>query len=102
MSRSRLRDQWMRKEYANVGRSFSQSRMQDNERNPHRLDEVPKNSPSRYIKTHCTADVHWLQESTSYGGHRIPKGGHRRVSGIVRANVKEEIRKQISEELIQY
>ena len=94
MSRSRLRDQWMRKEYANVGR-------QNIGHNPHRMDEVPKNSPSRYIKTHCTADVHWLQESTSYGGHHIPKGGHRRVSGIVRANVKEEIRKQISEELIQ-
>ena len=102
MSRSRLRDKWMRKEYANVGSLFCQSKKQNIGHNPHRMDEVPKNSPSRYIKTHCTADVHWLQESTSYGGHSIPKGGHRRVSGIIRANVKEEIRKQISEELILY
>ena len=64
-------------------------------RNPHRLDEMPKNRPSRYITEHCSADVRWLQESTSYGGNSIPKGGHRRVSGIVRANVKGETRKQI-------
>ena len=60
---------------------------------------APRNSPSRYITTHTSADVSWLQESTSFGGHSIPKGGHRRVSGLVRANVKEEIRKQIEEEL---
>ena len=64
-------------------------------RNPHRLDEVPKNRPSRYITAHCSVDVRWLQESTSYGGHSIPTGGHRRVSGIVRVNAKEETRKEI-------
>ena len=68
-------------------------------RNPHRIDEMPKNNPSRYITTHCSADVGWLQESTSFGGHSIPKGGHRRVSGLVRASVKEEVRKQIEIEL---
>jgi hypothetical protein len=73
--------------------------MQDPNRNPHRLDEVPKNYPSRYITDHCSACVYWLQESTSFGGHSIPKGGHRRVSGLLRANVKEEIRKQIDTEL---
>jgi hypothetical protein len=73
--------------------------MQDPNRNPHRLDEVPKNYPSRYITEHCSACVYWLQESTSFGGHSIPKGGHRRVSGLLRANVKEEIRKQIDTEL---
>ena len=72
--------------------------MQDPNRNPHRLDEVPKNYPSRYITDHCSACVYWLQESTSFGGHSI-KGGHRRVSGLLRANVKEEIRKQIDTEL---
>ena len=88
MSRSKLQNKWMQKEYAAEGR------------NPHRLDEVPKNSPSRYIKMHCDWGlVSWLQESTSYGGHSIPTGGHRKVSGIVRARVKEEIRKEIDDEL---
>ena len=86
MSKSQLRNKWMKKLYKRGG---------EKGRNPHCLDEVPKNRPSRYITEHCSADVRWLQESTSYGGHSIPKGGHRRVSGIVRANVKEETRKQI-------
>ena len=81
MTKSKLRNKCMYKKYA---------------QKPGR----PKNHPSRYITTHCSADVHWLQESTSFGGHSIPKGGHRRVSGLVRANVKEEVRKQIESELI--
>jgi hypothetical protein len=99
MSRSKLRNKWMQKLYKGVGRNFAISNMKDIDRNPHRLDEVPKNNPSRYITTHCSAWVNWLQESTSFGGHSIPKGGHRRVSGLVRANVKEEIRKEIESEL---
>jgi hypothetical protein len=88
MSRSKLQNKLMQKVYAAKGR------------NPHRLDEVPKNFPSRYITTHCDWGlVVWLQESTSYGGHSIPKGGHRRVSGIVRAKVKKEVREQIDVEL---
>ena len=101
MSRSNLRNKWMRKQFKNVGRYVIQSNMKDIGRNPHRLDEVPKNYPSRYITTHCSADVRWLQESTSFGGHSIPKGGHRKVSGLVRACVKEEVRKQIESELEQ-
>ena len=89
----------MRKQYKGYGRYIAISNMKDIDRNPHRLDEVPKNNPSRYITTHCSADVGWLQESTSFGGHSIPKGGHRRVSGLVRANVKEEVRKEIETEL---
>ena len=89
----------MRKQYKGVGRSLVISKMNDIDRNPHRLDEVPKNKPSRYITIHCSADVRWLQEPTSFGGHGIPKGGHRRVSGLVRANVKEEVRKYIETEL---
>lgn len=69
-------------------------------RNPHHLDEVPKNCPSRYIITHRDViKVRWLQESTSFGGHSIPTGGHRRVSGLLRASVKREIQKQIKSEL---
>ena len=91
----------MRKRYAKVGRFVVQSKMKDIGRNPHRLDEMPKNKPSRYITTHCSADVSWLQEPGSFGGHRIPKGGHRRVSGLVRAKVKEEVRKRIETDLNQ-
>ena len=99
MSKSKLRNKWMRKQYTKSGWSYMRRNMQNPDRNPHRLDEVPKNRASRYITTHCSADVHWLQESTSFGGHSIPKGGHRRVSGLVRASVKEEVRKQIDSEL---
>ena len=85
----------MRKQYTKAGRTFAQSMMKDIDRNPHRLDEMPKNRASRYITTHCSADVSWLQEPGSFGGHRIPKGGHRRVSGLVRAKAKEEVRKHL-------
>ena len=99
MSRSKLRNKWMQKRYKGFRRYIAISDKKDIDRNPHRLDEVPKNRASRYITSHCSADVEWLQESTSFGGHSIPKGGHRRVSGLVRANVKEEIRKEIESEL---
>ena len=81
--------------------AFRSSFWKHSVRNPHRLDEMPKNSPSRLITTHCSADVHWLQESTSFGGHSIPKGGHRRVSGLVRASLKREARRQIKEKLME-
>lgn len=68
-------------------------------RNPHRQDEAPKNWPSRFITTHCSNDISWLEDSTSFGGHSRPKGGHRRVSGIVRASLKEETRKEIESQL---
>jgi len=96
MSRSKLRNKWMRTLYAEGSWWHKYYRLK---RNPHRIDGMPKNNPSRYITTHCSAYVHWLQEPTSFGGHSIPKGGHRRVSGLVRASVKEEIRKQIELEL---
>ena len=65
-------------------------------RNEHRQDECPKNKPSKFISTRCClSKVSWLQESTSFGGHKIPKGGHRKVSGIVRAKVREEVRREI-------
>ncbi|SFW32594.1 hypothetical protein SAMN02910409_1603 [Prevotellaceae bacterium HUN156] len=66
---------------------------------PHRLDEVPKNRPSRYITTHSSNFVERYQESESSTGHRIPKGSHRMVSGLVRASIKEEVRKRIKEKL---
>lgn len=83
------------------GHSFFASKADDPVRNEHRQDEAPKNWPSRYISQRIGAcKVAWLQESTSFGGHSIPKGGHRKVSGIVRAKVREEVRKEIEGEII--
>ena len=67
--------------------------------NPHRQDEAPKNWPSKLITTHCSADVSWLEDSTSFGGHSRPRGGHRRVSGLVRASFRNATRKLILEQL---
>ena len=85
MSRSRLKNKWMKKKYNPGGR------------NPHHWDEMPKNLPSRLITTHCSAYVSWLQEPTSFGGHKPRKGGHRMVSGIVRASLKEELRRNMQD-----
>ena len=64
-------------------------------RNPHCYDEMPKNRCSRYISTHCSAHVEWLEDATYCMGHKRQKNGHRIVSGLVRANAKEEVRKEI-------
>ena len=98
MSRSRLRNKFMRKrsELVEEINSASEGKVV---RNKHRRDEMPKNHPSRYILERIGfSKVSWLQESTSFGGHSIPTGGHRKVSGIVRAKVKEEVREQIEKE----
>ena len=100
MSKSRLRNKWnkfMKSIY--VGHSFIATKMKEPVRNPHRQDEMPKNWPSRLVLTHCSADVSWLEDSTSFGGHSRPKGGHRRVSGLVRASLRNETRKMILEQL---
>lgn len=89
MSRSRLRGGFMRKVY------YGEDGLARPSHNPHRMDEAPKNSPSKYVSIHCGAYVGWLQEPTSFGGHRIPRGGHRIVSGLVRAKVKRTVRKEI-------
>lgn len=68
------------------------------QRNPHKFDEMPKNTPSRHITLRCT-EVEWLQGSGSFGGHKVKHKGHRMVSGIVRQKVKEELRQQIDNEL---
>ena len=90
MSKSYIKNKWIRKQFANTNRSY----------NNHRLDEAPKNTPSRYITEHCDiSKVRWLQETTSFGGHSIPKGGHRMVSGIVRSKIKEKVKKQIMSDI---
>lgn len=94
MSRSNLHNKYMRKHWK--GRSFFAAKADLPVHNEHRQDECPKNKPSKYITTRCSfSKVAWLQESTSFGGHSIPKDGHRKVSGIVRAKVREEVRREI-------
>ena len=94
MSHSKLHNKFMRKQWK--GRSLFTAKADHLVRNEHRQDECPKNKPSKFITTRCSfSKVAWLQESTSFGGHKIPKGGHRKVSGIVRAKVREEVRREI-------
>ena len=94
MSRSKLHNKFMWLQWK--GRSLFAAKADRLVRNEHRQDECPKNKPSKFITTRCSfSKVAWLQESTSFGGHKIPKGGHRKVSGIVRAKVREEVRREI-------
>lgn len=87
MSRTRIRNKFIREA------------IQDKEqRNIHRKDGMPKNYPSRFITTHCSAFIEWLQEPTYCRGHKIQKNGHRIVSGLVRAKVKKETQAIINQE----
>ena len=90
MSRSFLHDKEILKRF-----HFSKPQ----ERNLHKRDEMPKNHVSKYISTHGGSYAAWMEDATSYGGHKRQKGGHRRVSGIVRAKVREEIRQQINKQM---
>lgn len=59
-----------------------------------------KNVPPKHIIEHIDIiKVAWLQEPGSFGGHKPRKGGHRMVSGIVRAKVKKAYRKYIDSSL---
>ena len=61
------------------------------------IDEIKLFDMLDHIKD---LSVDWLQDSTSFGGHSRPKGGHRQVSGLVRASLKKETRRQILAELL--
>lgn len=98
MSRSKLNNKYKRKHWK--GWSFFAAKADLPVRNEHRQDGCPKNKPSKFITARCSlSKVAWLQESTSFGGHSIPKGGHRKVSGIVRAKVREEVRRDIEDQI---
>lgn len=85
MSRSMLKSKFIKDVHSENGKQ-----------NKHRLDEMPKNRPSKYIQMRCdTSKVSWLQEPGTFGGHRVKHQGHRMVSGIVRQKVKEEVRQKI-------
>ena len=94
MSKSYLRNKYMCECYK--GQSFVVARWNRKIRNKHRQDEMPKNVPPKHIIEHIDIiKVAWLQEPGSFGGHKPRKGGHRMVSGIVRAKVKKAHRKFI-------
>ena len=87
MSRSYLHDRYMRKQYSKT-----------NERNEHKLDEMPKNKPSKEILKHCSSvKVSYCEHSPN--GHTRATAGRRQVNGIVRAGYKEEVRKIIEREI---
>lgn len=72
----------------------------NDQRDPHKYDEKPKNSVPRHINVQCNwSMVAWLQESGWCGGHKVRHAGHRMVSGIVRQKMKEELREEIANEL---
>ena len=82
------------------GESFNPLKWVEPIHNPHRQDECPKNHPSKYITTRCDwSRVKWLQEPTNFSGHKPRKGGHRMVSGIVRAKIRKEILKEIKDSM---
>lgn len=67
-------------------------------RNPNRLDEMPKNSPSKFISCRCPSiKIDWVQGHCTTWGHHPDKHGRTRISGIVRQKVKKEIRQEIQE-----
>ena len=69
-------------------------------RNLHRLDEMPKNRPSKFIGSRFGRNkITWVQEHSTTWGHRPVRNGHSMISGIVRQKVKEEIRKEIQDNL---
>ena len=69
-------------------------------RNPNRIDEMPKNRPSKYISCRCPSiKVDWVQGHCTTWGHHPDKHGRIRISGIVRQKVKEEIRDEIRREI---
>lgn len=89
MSRSLLKSKFLKEIWPRKGSS-----------NPNRLDEMPRNRPSKFISCRCRSiKVEWVQQHCTTWGHRPVKNGHSRISGIVRQKVKEEIRREIIDQM---
>ncbi len=89
MSRSYLKSKFLK-----TGGEYKMSR------NPNRLDEMPMNSPSKYISCRCPSiKVDWVQGHCTTWGHHPDKHGRTRINGIIRQKVKEETRREIQEYL---
>jgi hypothetical protein len=100
MSRSILKDKYMRRCY--TGQPKKSWTGDVPARNPHRLDEMPKNTPSKLVQSHCHCDLHRMLGSSTFWGHACSTGAHRQVRGLVRACLKREQRKQMLEQLAEY
>ena len=96
MSRSRLRNKWVRRR-----ENLDDITSSNGRKNKHRLDNMPRNRPSRMVSSHCSADIDWLEHPGSFGGHKPRPGGHRLVSGLVRASLKREMQRKLLEETTQ-
>lgn len=94
MSRSYLKDKWARRRTYESG-PYMHGR---EEHNPHRLDEMPKHRPSRFVTEHCHCDIDWLVGPGYCRGHKTRHEGHRQVSGLVRATLKVETRRVINQQ----
>ena len=65
-----------------------------------RKDYSPQNHPSKYITLRCASlKLEWVQRHSITWSHRPVRGGHSKISGIVRQKVKEEIRDEIRREI---
>ena len=96
MSRSRLRNRWVRRR-----ENLDDITSSNGRKNKHRLDNMPQTRPSRTVSSHCSADIDWMEHPGSFGGHKPRPGGHRLVSGLVRASLKREWQKKLLDETIQ-
>ena len=101
MSRSYLKSKFMRGESVRyMSQKIPRCAWTGNrKRNPHHLDEMPRNRPSRYIQVRCGEKVEWVQQHSTAWGHRPARNGHSRISGIVRQKVKEEVRQEIQDSM---
>lgn len=81
-----------------TGRSFKSSKWDDPVHNPHRQDEMPKNSPSKLVIIHCHCCIHRMMGSSTFRS----TGTNRQVRGLVRASLKREQCKQMFEQLAEY
>ena len=90
MSRSYLRDKYMQKCFYWLAEFY---------KNIHRLDEKSKNceSPKR-INTLCPGA--WgFKQTGSRQGHQVRNEGRRISSGIIRAKLKQEAKREIEQSL---
>ena len=87
MSRSYLRDKYVKACWEHNITS----------RNPHHYDEKSKNSLSKLISRLCPSAWEYKQKG-SRQGHQVNNEGRRIASGIVRAKLKEETKREIQQE----
>lgn len=102
MSRSYLRDRYMRKKVHDLQRLKGPDLMhlrlipESNTGNMHKRDEMPKNRASKSVTMYCKNDIESLNRATYCSGHSTNKG-RRIVSGIVRATKKRQTQKILKE-----